>query len=83
MKGAGFGYGNKVQFPEWMQRNMKENPAPGAYIGQQNTSLDFRPKGPTFGIPHKYYEKAVITKEKQLPRISESTHSYIFRKSTD
>ena len=59
-----------------MLRNMKENPAPGAYIGQQNTSLDFRPKGPTFGISYKYYDKAVITKEKKLPRISESKQWY-------
>jgi len=31
-KGAGFGFGRKKQFPDWMERNMKENPAPGAYF---------------------------------------------------
>lgn len=31
-KGVGFGFGNKRQFPEWMERNMKENPAPGSYL---------------------------------------------------
>lgn len=31
-KGVGFGFGTKRQFPEWLERNMKENPAPGAYF---------------------------------------------------
>ncbi len=30
-KGAGFGFGSKKQFPDWMEKNMKENPAPGSY----------------------------------------------------
>jgi len=33
-KGVGFGFGNKRQFPEWLEKNMKENPAPGAYFYQ-------------------------------------------------
>ena len=51
-KGAGFGFGNKRQFPEWMERNMKENPPPGAYIDDKNAENS---KGPTFGLSHKYY----------------------------
>ena len=31
-KGVGFGFGSKRQFPEWLEKNMKENPAPGAYF---------------------------------------------------
>ena len=31
-KGVGFGFGGKKQFPDWMERNMKENPPPGAYL---------------------------------------------------
>ena len=41
---------------------MKENPAPGAYLDQHSTSPDFRPKGPTFGIGYKHYEKVTIPK---------------------
>ena len=40
-----------------MQRNMKENPAPGSYFDQDN---DFRSRGPTFGIGHKAYERVMI-----------------------
>ena len=65
-KGVGFGFGNKRQFPEWMEKNMKENPAPGCYDRQHNTSGEFRPRGPTFGIGHKYYEKVTIPKEKKM-----------------
>jgi hypothetical protein len=65
-KGTGFGYGTKRQFPEWMERNMKENPAPGAYFDQYGGGgdgmIEFRLKGPTFGISHKYYEKVTIPK---------------------
>lgn len=44
---------------------MKENPSPGAYI---DVNSDIRPKGPTFGIAHKYYEKVMIPKEKLTHR---------------
>ena len=63
-KGVGFGFGNKRQFPEWMEKNMKENPAPGAY-DRQTAPSDFRPKGPTFGISHKHYERVMIPREKK------------------
>lgn len=76
-KGAGFGFGNKRQFPEWMEKNMKENPAPGNYDKPQNVSTDFRPKGPTFGISHKYYEKVTIPKEKKILRSFDSTYTII------
>ena len=49
-----------------MEKNMKENPAPGCYDRQHNTSGEFRPRGPTFGIGHKYYEKVTIPKEKKM-----------------
>ena len=67
-RGVGFGFGAKRQFPEWMERNMKENPSPGAYFDEHssNTADSFRLKGPTFGIAHKYYEKVTIPKEKKL-----------------
>ena len=32
VKGAGFGFGRKKQFPDWQERNMKELPAPGIYF---------------------------------------------------
>ena len=51
-KGVGFGFGRKKQFPDWMERNMKDNPAPGSYIEQTGSA---RIKGPTFGIGHKHY----------------------------
>lgn len=60
-KGAGFGFGGKRQYPAWMERNMKENPPPGAYI---DSSKEVKTKGKTFGISHKYYEKVLIPKEK-------------------
>ena len=60
-KGAGFGFGRKKQFPDWMERNMKENPAPGSYIDLD----DVRGKGPTFGLGHKYYERVMIPREKK------------------
>lgn len=63
-KGAGFGFGNKRQFPDWMERNMKENPAPGAYFDHHATAHEFRARGPTFGLPYKYYQKVMIPKEK-------------------
>lgn len=44
---------------------MRENPPPGAYI---DVNSDNRPKGPTFGIAHKYYEKVMIPKEKLTHR---------------
>jgi hypothetical protein len=37
-RGTGFGFGNKKQFPEWLERNMKENPAPGAYFEQPKSA---------------------------------------------
>lgn len=43
---------------------MKENPAPGSYDDHHSmTGPDFRPKGKTFGISYKYYEKVTIPKE--------------------
>jgi hypothetical protein len=51
-KGAGIGFGRKKQFPDWMERNMKDNPPPGAYL---DTNGNLRSKGPTFGISHKHY----------------------------
>jgi hypothetical protein len=60
-KGVGFGFGGKRQYPAWMERNMKENPPPGAYI---DNAKELKNKGPTFGISHKYYEKVLIPKEK-------------------
>jgi hypothetical protein len=61
-KGVGFGYGRKKQYPDWMEKNMKENPPPGAYF---DNNSDIRSRGPTFGISHKYYEKVMIPKEKR------------------
>jgi len=49
---VGFGFGRKKQYPDWMERNMKENPPPGAYF---DNNSDNRLKGPTFGISHKFY----------------------------
>ncbi len=53
------GYGNKKPHPDWLQRNMKENPAPGDY--KASPLLDNK-KGKSFGISYKYYEKVVIMK---------------------
>jgi len=52
MKGAGIGYGHKKQFPEWVEKNMKENPAPGAY---NDLFRDAKSKGPTFGVSRAHY----------------------------
>lgn len=68
LKGVGFGFGRKKQFPDWVERNMKENPSPGAYF---DSNADPRSKGPTFGIAHKYYEKVLIPKEK--PTMNKNT----------
>jgi hypothetical protein len=55
-KGVGFGFGSKRQFPEWMEKNMKENPAPGSYFDEgMRKSSEYKIKGPTFGISYKYY----------------------------
>ena len=55
---------------------MKENPAPGAYMDYHSTTTnDFRPKGPTFGISYKYYEKVTIPKEKKNASTSQSKKS--------
>lgn len=70
-KGAGFGFGSKRQFPEWMERNMKENPAPGAYF-EQPKLREVRAKGPTFGISYKFYEKVTIPREKSPERMVQS-----------
>lgn len=43
---------------------MKENPAPGSYFDHHATAMEFRAKGPTFGLPYKYYEKVMIPREK-------------------
>lgn len=72
MKGVGFGFGRKKQFPDWVERNMKENPAPGTYF---EANSDLRSKGPTFGIAHKFYEKVMIPKEKLVPK---TTHRSTF-----
>jgi len=42
---------------------MKEIPAPGAYFGETGKGSITRPRGPTFGISHKFYEKVTIPKE--------------------
>ena len=63
---------------------MKENPAPGAYLlGQQNSSTDLRPKGPSFGISHKYYEKVMLPKEKKNNLNNQSTYSLRNRAKAD
>ena len=49
-----------------MERNMKENPAPGSYFDHPATAMEFRARGPTFGLPYKYYEKVMIPKEKTV-----------------
>ena len=68
-KGTGFGYGTRKPYPDWMERNMKENPAPGAY--EALPGHDDK-KGKTFGISYKYYEKVMIPKEEKRnrPRLS-------------
>jgi hypothetical protein len=66
MKGVGFGFGRKKQFPDWVERNMKEIPSPGAYFESKS---ELHMKGPTFGISHKYYEKVLIPKEKVVARL--------------
>lgn len=45
-----------------MERNMKENPPPGAYIDDNGS---FKSKGPSFGLSHKYYQKVIIPKEQK------------------
>jgi hypothetical protein len=58
-KGTGFGYGTRKPYPQWLERNMKENPAPGAYDSEPS-KYD---KGRTFGISHRYYDKVLIPKQ--------------------
>jgi hypothetical protein len=53
-----------------MERNMKENPPPGAYF---DSMMDVKRKGRTFGISHKYYEKVLIPKEKHSSFQARST----------
>ena len=65
-RGTGFGFGNKRQFPEWMERNMKENPPPGAYFDHHQPLATFVPRGPSFGIAHHYYSKVMIPKEPKI-----------------
>jgi hypothetical protein len=83
-RGVGFGFGNKRQFPEWMERNMKENPAPGSYFDHGNRT-EFRSRGPTFGISHKYYEKVTIpkeaSKEKAFLNKSSASNSFFIRRT--
>jgi len=69
-KGAGFGFGGKRQFPEWMERNMKENPPPGAYFDDKGS---IHSRGPTFGLSHKYYQKVLIPKEKSTAGLTGQT----------
>lgn len=54
-----------------MERNMKENPAPGAYF-EQPKLREVRAKGPTFGISYKFYEKVTIPREKSPERMVQS-----------
>jgi hypothetical protein len=75
LKGVGFGFGRKKQFPDWVERNMKEIPPPGAYF--ENTA-DIRSKGPTFGISHKFYEKVLIPKEKAVGKTLTNRSKYFF-----
>lgn len=57
---------------------MKENPPPGAYFDHHSsTSTEFRPKGPTFGIAHRYYEKVTIPKEKKMMSASKRSYEVI------
>ena len=59
---------------------MKENPAPGTYLDHHATNNSFRPKGPTFGIGYKYYEKVTIPKEKKrYPQSSKSNYFFMSR----
>jgi hypothetical protein len=62
-KGAGIGFGRKKQFPDWMEKNMIDNPAPGVYNKSMRDII--KPKGPTFGVGHKYYEKVLLPTEKK------------------
>ena len=73
-KGVGFGFGNKRQFPEWMERNMKENPAPGAYTYYHNSQDELKAKGPTFGISYRYYSKVTIPKERNTRSMLKPLH---------
>lgn len=74
-KGAGFGYGTRKPYPDWMERNMKENPAPGAYEALPEGD---NKKGKTFGISYKHYEKVMIPKEehKNLRRTNPSNNIF-------
>ncbi len=74
-KGVGFGFGNKKQFPEWLQKNMKENPAPGAYFEEGKASTHLRSRGPTFGISHRFYEKVTIPKQMSPEKVTISNQS--------
>jgi len=58
-KGTSFGYGNRKAYPLWLERNMKENPAPNSYQEVESTSPRL-PKGYSFGLSYHYYQKATI-----------------------
>jgi hypothetical protein len=58
-----------------MERNMKENPPPGAYFDDKNGLAS---KGPTFGLSHKYYQKVVIPKEQKSVTTGQNVRSNLY-----
>lgn len=61
-RGFSFGFGEKQVLPSHVLKNMKENPAPGAYNVSPNKVEDRR--GKTFGVSRVFYEKVFVPSEK-------------------
>jgi hypothetical protein len=68
---ASFGFGSRRPYPEWMERNMKELPAPGAYeLGR----VPERKKGVSFGLGYQAYEKVLCQLDRPPRPRHESQH---------
>lgn len=59
-KGTSFGFGERKPYPLWMERNMKEYPAPNTYLNKPSATCDFKSKGFSFGLSYRHYEKTGI-----------------------
>ena len=59
-KGPSFGFGNRKPYPDWLVRNMHENPAPNLYSVVIPPEDPLFSKGFSFGIPYSYYDKTSL-----------------------
>lgn len=64
-RGPHIGFGEKKILPDYVMKNMKENPGPDTYGSIERKEHDYK-KGKTFGASRVCYDKVLVPDEKKF-----------------